>query len=230
VRFSNGGPNRVVVKPTGVFIGSVFGSSSANNTLELAGGSGTLAAASGGAGTVTENGQSWSFSSFNAIAFDAGAQWTITGTSSIQTVLNNGTISAAGALAVTTEIDPASSGVFLLTDGSSLEVLAATGNASKIQFLGSSELIVDNAAAFGSNVGTPSASGPLLEGFAAIDTVDLKQFAATNLALNYNSSSGLLQISNGTQTADLAFQKSSLGAGTFQAKSDSANGVLVTHG
>jgi hypothetical protein len=160
---------------------------------------------------------------------DRGGSWTFSGPSTVQTLTNNGTIGVTGALDIAT-IDPASAGMFQLTGGS-LEVAAAIGSATKMQFLGSgSELIVDNAAAFGNQIGTPSATGPLLENFGLGDMVDLKQFAALGSPqLDFNPDSGILQVSNGTQVADLSFQKSSLGPGSFHARGDGATGVLITH-
>jgi hypothetical protein len=229
VLFGDGGPARVVVKPTAVFHGSVAGNSSQGNTIELAGGRGTVTGASGTSGTITENANSWSFSNFDTLAVDRGGSWTFSGPNTVQTLANNGTIGVTGALDVAT-IDPASAGIFQLTGGS-LEVAAAIGSATKMQFLGNgSELIVDNAAAFGNQVGTPAATGPLLENFGLGDMVDLKQFAASgSLQLAFNPSSGILQVSNGTQVADLSFQKSSLGPGSFHARADGATGVLITH-
>src|SRR6185437_11175856 len=190
VRFSNSSPNRVIVKPTAMFLGSVVGSSSPGNTMELAGGTGTITGAAGNSGTVTENANTWSFSNFDTLAVDRGGSWTFSGPNTVQTLANNGTIGVTGALDVAT-IDPASAGIFQLTGGS-LEVAAAIGSATKMQFLGNgSELIVDNAAAFGNQVGTPAATGPLLENFGLGDMVDLKQFAASgSLQLAFNPSSG----------------------------------------
>ncbi len=228
VRFSGSGPNRVVVNPGGVFGGSVVGSSSPGNTMELAGGTGAIAPGATNSGTVTTNGATWSYGNFDTLAFDAGSTWTLSG-GTVQTVLNNGTISINGAVDIATTIDPTSAGTFQLAGGSSLEVAADAGAASNVQFLGSSQLTIDNFASFGTGIGTSGAAGPLLESFGTGDTVDLKQFAASNVAFDFDASSGLLKVSNGTQTADLFFQTSSLGAGTFQAASDSANGVLITH-
>jgi hypothetical protein len=227
VLFGNGGPDRVVVEPTAVFLGSVVGNSSPGNTIELAGGRGTITGAAGSSGTITENAHSWSFSNFDTLAVDQGGNWTFSGPNAVQTLLNNGTIGVTGALDVAT-IDPASAGIFKLTGGS-LEVAAAIGSGTKMQFLGNgSELIVDNVTAFGNHVGTPSAAGPVLENFGLGDTVDLKQFTASSLALDFNPLTGLLQISNGTQRADLSFQTSSLGPGMFQA-TDHGTGVFITH-
>jgi hypothetical protein len=49
-------------------------------------------------------------------------------------------------------------------------------------------------------------------------------------SLLYDSSSGLLQLSNGAgQAATLDFQNSTLGAGAFQFAADGSGGMLLTH-
>lgn len=229
VLFGNGGPDRVVVKPTAVFHGSVVGNSSPGNTIELAGGRGTITGAAGVSGTITENANSWSFSNFDTLAVSRGGSWTFRGPNSVQTVLNNGTVGVTGALNVAI-IDPASAGIFQLAGGS-LEVGAAIGSDTKMQFLGNgNELILDDVTAFGNHVGTPAAARPLLENFGLGDAVDLKQFtAAPDLMLDFNRGTGNLQVSNDTQVANLSFQRSSLGPGSFHANGDGATGVLITH-
>jgi hypothetical protein len=69
VAFGGTGSNRVVLRAGYGFSGQVIGSASASNTLELA------SAASAGAVT----GLGTKFTNFGAIAFDAGAQWLLSG-------------------------------------------------------------------------------------------------------------------------------------------------------
>jgi hypothetical protein len=91
-------------------------------------------------------------------------------------------------------------------------------------------LTIDNAAAFGVNVGSTSYAGPQLDDFTSGDTIDLKNFAAAGVTLNYNSTSGVLQVANGSsQVASLKFQTTSLGSGTFHETGDGASGILITH-
>jgi hypothetical protein len=74
--------------------------------------------------------------------------------------------------------------------------------------------------------------GPAIQGFIAGDGIDLKGIASAGLGPPaYNSASDDLQItgSGGNAIATLAFQNSSLGAGTFHAASDGAGGTLITH-
>ncbi len=234
VKFAGSGANRLVMGATGVLIGDVVGStaSGSSNTLELAGGTGTLSGLSGGAGSITANGHSSALSSFNTLAVDTGAAWTLTGNDSIANLLDNGsaTIANGGSLDVTSAVDPASAGVFLLTGSSRLEVAAALGTNTQMSFIGSGQLTVDNFGSFGTNVGSTAYAGPQLMNFAADDAIDILRFSASGDALNYNASTGVLQLSNGaSQLASLSFQNATLGSGTFHVASDGGSGILITH-
>lgn len=231
VRFTNPGANRVIVKPTAMFLGNVV-ATSPGNTMEFAGGTGTITGATGASGTVTENGKSWGYSNFDTLAVDKiiGSSWTFSGANTVQTVLNNGTIAVNGTLDIATAIDPASAGIFLLTGGS-LEVAAAIGTTGKMQFLapigGTADLIVDDVTRFGNGTGTLS-----LQSFGLGDMIDLKQFSTKGAVLNYNAGSGVLNVVSNDpghpQVANLSFQN--LGAGTFHAASDTVTGTLtITH-
>jgi P pilus assembly chaperone PapD len=233
VTFAGSGANRVVLGATGAFKGNVVGSTKtgSTNTLELAGGTGTISGLSSGAGTVAANGSTWSFKNFTSLSEDAGGNWTLSGKNSIATIQNSGTLSIAnsGSLTVTTAVDPASAGVFDLGSNSLLEIAANTGSGDQIAFLSASKIIIDKASSFGSNVGTANYTGPLIEAFGAGDSIDLKDVAFAGVGLNYTSSSGLLQVSsNGTGVASLLFQTSSLGSGTFHTANDGSAHTLIT--
>ena len=131
---------------------------------------------------------------------------------------------------MSTAIDASSTGLFQLGSGATLEVAAATGTTTQINFQGSSELIIDNAASFGTNVGTASYAGPQLQHFVPGDKIDLKNFSSAGVTLNYNASTGVLQVSNGVdQVASLDFQTSSLAGNlAFAATSDGATGIFIT--
>jgi hypothetical protein len=217
-----------VVGSTGVFSGNVVGStaSGATNTLEL-GGSGSLTD-TGTAGTVTANASSWSFSNFGTVAIDAIATWTLTGSDHMAYLTNNGTLTVAGTLVAST-VDPASTGLFQIGIGASFEAGSATGGNDRINFLGSDKLIVDNVSLFGTNIGSTAYSGALLQNFIAGETIDLKGLSATSLALNYDPTSGLLQMANGSAKATLEFENASLGSGSFHAASDGGTGTFITH-
>ncbi len=215
IDFAGSATNRLVVDPGAVFTGKVLGG---NGTLELASGTGSI----GGVGTG-------SFNNFQVLAVDAGATWTLNGANIAPTVLDNGTVSIAGSLDVSTAVDPNSTGLFQLGSGSTLEVAAAAGTATQVNFQNSSELIIDNAALFGTNVGTASYAGSQLQDFVPGDKIDLKNFSSAGVTLSYNASTGLLQVSNSAnQVASLDFQTSSLASSSFAAASDGATGILIT--
>ncbi len=219
VDFTASATNRLVVDPGAVFVGKVGANSSGTNTLELAGG--------GSTGSI--NGVNTAFSHFQTLVVDAGATWTLTGANSEPTVLNNGTLNIAGSLTASTAVNPASTGLFQLQTGGTLEFAAATGTNTQVNFAGSSKLIVDSFASFGTNVGASSYAGTLLEGFVNGDTIDLKNFSSTGVTFSFTASSGVLQLTNGSsQHASLDFQASSLGSASFQFASDGASGTFVT--
>jgi hypothetical protein len=206
---------------------------SSGGTLNITGdvtGSGTLTV---GSGAINLSGSSVTIASASV---NAGGSLTVSGADSIANLTDNGTITVAsgGSLDVSSALNSASTGIFQLTTKASLEIAAILGSGLKIQFLGSAptnELTIDSAANFGTNVGSPSYAGPLLESFAAGDTIDLKGIASAGLKLAYASATGDLQIagSSGNPLATLAFQNSTLGAGAFHTASDGVGGTLITH-
>ena len=208
--------NRLIVDPGAVFNGSVKGN---GGVLELTAGTGSI-------GSIGSS----SFSGFQTLTDDASGLWTLTGSNTIANVTDNGSLFIAGSLDVSTAVGAASSGQFDLQTGSSLEVASDAATHSQVDFLGSSQLTIDNAALFGTGVGGSSYAGPLLEDFGAGDTVDLHSFAAAASALLYNPANGLLQVTNGSsQVATLDFQNSTLGSGSFSVASDGSGGVKIAH-
>ena len=141
------------------------------------------------------------FSNFQTLAVDAGGNWTLTDANTTTSVLDAGSLDIAGTL-----------------------------SATSIAFQGSgSALLIDNAATFGSNVGTPSYTGPQLQDFVSGDKVDLKNISSAGATFSYDASTGLLQVANSfNQMATLDFQNSSLGSGSFELSSDGASGTLIT--
>ena len=94
-----------------------------------------------GTGSISGVGTA-SFSNFQTLTVDAGGNWTLGGTNNTPNVLDAGSLDIAGTL-----------------------------SASTIAFQGTSQLLIDNAAAFGTNVGTPSYTGPQLQDFIGGDKV-----------------------------------------------------------
>jgi hypothetical protein len=224
-----------------IVVGSGASLQVTSRLVEGAGSAITGIVAGAGAGTTVElaAGKSGSISSglsnIGTIAIDAGASWTVTGSYSLPNIVDNGTIAIAsgGSLDVFSALDPASTGIFQLQNSTTLELAAALGHSTQIQFLGSTndKLVIDKAASFGAGVGTTSYAGSLVENFAAGDLIDLKGIASAGLTLNYSATSGDLQIagSSGNALATLAFQNSTLGTGTFRVAADGFGGTLITH-
>lgn len=214
-----GGDSRLVIDADAKFSSTVsaFGG---NNVIELTGGEfGRL------------SGLGSSFTGFQTLAVDAHAAWAVSG--SIATVANIGTLEVANgtSLDITGAVAPDSTGIFALAGKSSLEIAQLLGSDTKIAFLGGSQtLIVDQPAKFGLNAGGPHYAGPLLEDFTAGDEIELKGVGYKGLGTQYNSATGLLQVtlSGGGVVASLDFQNASLGAGHFHLTSDNAGGVFLT--
>jgi hypothetical protein len=213
---ANSGANLLQIGAGATFTGSVNGDGGA---IELLSGSGTI-------GGISNSGQFWGFQSLND---DAGGDWTLTGSNAIASVTDNGALTVDGSLDVTSALNSASVGAFDLGAGGVLEVASATGAQTAMDFLGASQLVVDNAALFGTGIGGTSYSGSQLENFGAGDSIDLHNFSASGTTLAYDPSSGLLQLSNGGALATLDFQQSTLGGGSFHLAADaSGSGLLVT--
>ena len=210
--------DRLVVDPGASFIGAVLAPNGSNSTIELAAGTASIA----GIGT----GQ---FYGFDTVSVDAKASWSLDGTDTIGTILDNGTVAVSGTLDITRAIDAASTGAFHLLDGATLDVAAALGARSVMSFAAPSELIIDDTSLFGTHVGAASYTGPLLENFTAGESIDLKDFSLSDLRTQYTVNTGLLQITNNAQTATLHFQGTSTDLGLFNFTADGTGGLLITH-
>lgn len=218
----DGSNSRLIIDPGAVFGADVL---SEGGTIELAKGSGTIS------GGISPDNPSSELYNFASLAVDPGGNWTLSNGNTIASVTDNGHLTVAGSLHITTAVDPTSTGVFQLGTAGVLEVAAATGISTKMSFTAGSELIVDYVANFGQNIGSTSYDGPLLEQFGAGASIDLKDFAYGTgvFSMSFNAATGVLALSNSaSQAADLDFQKSTLGAGTFHLAKDAGTGVLLT--
>jgi len=69
-----------------------------------------------------------------------------------------------------------------------------------------------------------------IQNFGKSDEILLKDLAPAGLTPVYSVTTGLLQISNGSANiASLAFEKATLGTGTFQIGDDGHGHALLTH-
>jgi hypothetical protein len=189
------------------------------------------AASTGVIGGISNSGQFYGFQSLiaDASGIHDSNPWTLTGSNSIANVTVNGGLAISGSLDVTTAVTAASTGAFHLGSGSVLEVAAATGSQTAMDFVGASQLVVDNAALFGMGIGGTSYLGSQLEDFGAGDSIDLHNFSASGATLAYDPTSGLLQLANGGELATLDFQQSTLGSGSFHLAADaSGSGLSIT--
>ena len=176
------------------------------------------------AGTVTAGG---------TLKADTSNTLVLNGTSSaVCAVLNTGTLTlgANASLHVTASVSSASTGLFVLTNASLLEVAGDTAASSKISFLGTSGdmLMVDFASQFGTNVELGTYTGPKLANFGTLDTIGLRDLAFSGATIDgYTAATGLLQLYSGGTKATLLFDNATLGSGTFQVSADSSTGTMV---
>ena len=227
IRFSNGG-NLLVAGPKAAFGGGVVGGTAAGNALELAGGTGTIDGLSDGAGSVTESGHTWSFSHFDTLRIDEGGVWTVRDGHALSAIVNAGTMVITGTLQVMTPLDADSPGLFQLQRGAELVLRSAPGGRAQIRFSGNGRLVLDEAGSSGADTERRSSPGPRLQNFSNSDTIVLGQFDPSKVALSFDPSSGVLQVSNATQVAAIAFQTSSLARGRFEAADGGAGATSIT--
>ena len=196
--------DRLVVQPGAVFGGTVDGGA---GVLELSKGTGALSWVGG------------NFTDFSDLTIDKGGSWTLSGANAFADVTNNGTVAITGSL-----YDSGSTsgtGIFDIAAGATLEVAAAQGAGAKMAFLAGGALVVDNAAAFGANVGMKTYAGPQITAFANGASIDIQNFAAAGAAFTYAKTTGLLQITDqASQTATIGFLNAGLGSVSFHISSD----------
>jgi hypothetical protein len=151
--------------------------------------------------------------------------------SSIATIVNSSTVEVGtgDTLDVTGSVDPSGVGVFVLDNNSLLEVAADTAT-NRMTFDGpNGELVVDHVGQFGTNVGAPNYTGPILTDFGgAGESVDLKDLSFTGLTTTI-SPTGLVQLASGGTQASLQFGVFTLIGTAFHFADDGTGHVLVTH-
>lgn len=215
------GDDRLVIAPGAAFVGKVTGGAG-NDTIELAAGT--------GAGFIRQIGTA--FAGFETLVVDANASWILQGGNSIPTVVNQRLLRLAlgASLTVTQAVDPSSAGVFELLGGSVMEVKADTAAGSAIKFNATARLVIDQAAGFGTGIGSPGYTGPLLRQFASAAAIDIRDLLPGLVTLDYTPATGLLQLADSAGAlATLHFDPATLGPGSFQAGDDGAGHLRITH-
>ena len=218
-----GGAERLIVDPGGSFFGDVVAVQN-TNTMELAPGVGTIS----GLGTQ--------FTGFAAVDVDAGGDWTLTNTlfstdNSVKLLVNLGTITVDAGTTFSVTGSLLGTGTIDLGGDTVATIQASAVSSTRIVFLSDDTLVIGDAAAFGTGIGTSGFAGPQLQGFAQGDMIDLPNIARSEVTgLSYDPASGALAVLAGSQTvAELKFQTASLGAGHFQlgADTNSTPGTLL---
>lgn len=135
------------------------------------------------------------------------------------------TLSSAAQIGTTTEFD--------LADGGTLNVDTPVQSGLAINFTTQgNSLTIANPNSFGENVGSSAYSGPLLEQFSSGDAIDLSglPYVEGMMSYSYEQDTGLLQISNGTQTATLFFGPgNTVVDDPFHLNPDGSGGTVLTN-
>ena len=115
-----------------------------------------------------------------------------------------------------------------------LEVASDQATNSQIDFLSAGQLTIDNAALFGVNVGTTTYSGPLIEGFAAGDIIDIAMALSPTAARNCFTVPRMeccrLQMVRSQVATAWIFKIQHFGDGNVQfPPPDGSSGLKITH-
>ncbi len=242
--------DRLIAENGSKFVGAIHGGAGA---LEIAGGTGTLTGL-GGAGSLS-GGISASFTGFGVYVVDAGANWTLAGSSTLaasQMVKVAGTLTAGAGVSVT------NAGAFKAKPGGSV-TLGAVNNSGKLKAVGGT-LTVTGAvtgagdgvikdggtlileAAFTENVlfktptgtltladsraYTGSISGFSTSGGTALDLEDIGFVSAGEATFVGTPTSGTLTVTDGTHTAKITLV-GDFTSSSFVASTDGHGGVKV---
>lgn len=223
VYFGNG-PSLLRLAPGATFGGVVSGGS-ATNTLELLPGR-----AVGQTGSLSALG-GW-ITNFTQLAVDPGANWVASGSNTVATMVDNGTITISSRLVVSGVLGGGTAGAALaLASGAVLDVASAAAAAPSIVFPHGATLLVEHGRSFGAGAGSSAYAGPLLRHFGPGDAVALRDMALQGfVALEFDRASGRLDaIQGGTLVQSLRFDTASLGPGSFHLGNDGSGHVLLTH-
>ena len=226
VRFGSGA-ERLVLQSGYAITGIVQGGTAASDvtTLELGSGtSGAFTGVSGGNGAIT--GQ-FTFQNIGALDLDSGSTWSFSGAESVASLQVGGTAAVGGKLTVASLAND--TGTLQVAAGASLELASALGSGNTVALVQGATLTIDHAATFGTGQGTAAYAGDRIAGFGAGSFIDLADVAFASAALGtYNPATNVVQVSDGTHVADLAFAFGTPGlAGALSLHADGNGGTLV---
>ena len=226
VRFGDGA-ERLVLQSGYAITGIVQGGTGVGDvtTLELAGGTvGAFTRVTGGNGAIT--GQ-FGFQNVTALVIDSGASWSFGGAESIASLQVGGSATIGGSLDVTSLADD--TGNIQLSANGTLELGSAAGHGNTITLTTGSTLKLDQAASFGTGQGTAAYSGDTIAGFGQGKFIDLADVSfSTATVQSYDAATCVLQVGDGTHTADLTFATGTAGLpGALSLHTDGTGGTLV---
>ncbi len=206
---TSGVSNLLVVDPGAVFVGSVLGTSTAQNTLDLA--------SSVNSGTLTSLGTQ--FTGFQTLEIDSGAKWLFSGANNLAsggTLINSGTATIANTLDITGAV--MGSGTLVVASGATLEIGGALAATQTIDFTGA-----NGVAQFGATAGL---SG-ILSGLVAGDTIDLSSLASAGATATLESGNTLLVNSGATSVTLTLDPSGSYTSDVLTPSSDGASGTDI---
>jgi hypothetical protein len=162
-----------------------------NGTVTGGGGTSVLELAAGGAGTIS--GLGGSFTSFGAIAVDAGANWTLAGNNTVvngTTLTNAGTLTEVGTLTADGKLVGSNGTALQLAGGASRLIVTSNGRFTGTVLGGGSSSVLELAG----KGGTLSGLGTSFSGFGSV-VVDSTKWT---LASSNSLASGTTLTNNGT--------------------------------
>jgi len=225
---------RLVAESGSIWLGRVEGGV---GTLELAGGKGTITGL-GATGTLS-GAEMMTFSGFGALDLDSPSSWTLTGVNALAGPLTNaGDLIVGDKSVLTVEGSVDNNGVLEITRGHVRLEGAVTGHGTAL--INGGTLAAGSAFSQGVTFGTAgelklaratrytgSVSGFSKKGKTAFDLLDIGFVASSEATFSGTSSSGVLTVSDGTNTANIKLVGDYITT-TFTAASDGHGGTIVT--